>query len=875
MNRHTKRSPSPLLLLDSSQLRLRSRPPNATRHFNATARFSMSGDKSVSNGTLSKRILTPSNNEAINDLVIETARQLGAEGKRVINAHSRSDDIEFEWVTDSSAKEEPVESLMSFEGVDLSAVQTALRRAAERHVERERMPNVADPPMVIDLVSSDTSKNQLIPENCSTGYNSYIHSSTTDALMNIELQQTTVLSSGSMHDYAPQSSSNPSQHISETARDASADLWSPLSGDSAVLLYGARNCSVNNVSLHEANRASDARHAHHQLSDCNIGRENLRKEECFLYGRAESEVLGSRSQAPSPTSVGSLEASTEEQSACVKPTQPSREAMAHERVNALLGDFAALHTSGEEDELSDGDEDPTNASERYAAPAFQPLPTASGIQQSSVAAQSIGLEAQAAQASGRPVDWFEQSRMPSRSSDALEHHSRIASDVGQHSTLIRDKRPAPSNRDASGSSTSQSARVALHERPSKRACSGNSSKWSLREDPEGESSSSDESDLPARNPFARARRRHLKRQMQQPRVTSNASARGTTRSSSIVCEVNIPRTKFARGRRVLAPADSSLPFTTVAMRGDVHFIDQESLRRQSKRSLPFYCPDDTPDPHVVDACLLEDNTVVLGYDKGPCQASLICLVDQIPRRIDLAYRAHSTVQESTSEQAALPILGLSALAPFGGSSLRFLSGGFDKSIHVWTLKRAVDSYTANSHRLKITHSQRVQSLAYRPHDEMVFSCAGTLIYQTNITAKIAPDPIRVSDGRILQVHIHPQAPKVVVLEVDHLDHQVLVYDTRRADFKQTPSLRFGYRDPNTQPRSGFLKGSTRNSWFARPYGDAAEGVVRVWDYRRHDNVVACFHQARLDPIAHTVLSGSNVIAYGGQSVTIWDINSSA
>ncbi|KZT72589.1 hypothetical protein DAEQUDRAFT_592048 [Daedalea quercina L-15889] len=159
-------------------------------------------------------------------------------------------------------------------------------------------------------------------------------------------------------------------------------------------------------------------------------------------------------------------------------------------------------------------------------------------------------------------------------------------------------------------------------------------------------------------------------------------------------------------------------------------------------------------------------------------------------------------------------------------------------------------------------------------DETVFACGGKSISAANISTLHAPKPVRVSDGRILQVHVHPQDTRVVILETDHLDNQVLVFDTRKGSFHCRPTLQFGHRDehaPDIVRR--FVKGSTLNSYFARPYTNSEMSVVRVWDYRKATAVVACFQEEHPAPIVHAVLSGSDLLAYGGHSVTIWKTSS--
>ncbi|KAI9001188.1 hypothetical protein BD414DRAFT_473889 [Trametes punicea] len=195
------------------------------------------------------------------------------------------------------------------------------------------------------------------------------------------------------------------------------------------------------------------------------------------------------------------------------------------------------------------------------------------------------------------------------------------------------------------------------------------------------------------------------------------------------------------------------------------------------------------------------------------------------------------------------------------------------------------------------------------------------------------------------MHVHPQDPRLIALEVghkgtrytvlsrssssasrpdqcgahtscgqqiDHMDNQVHLYDTREGGFGRKPWLEFGYRSVPPKPRSTssrsagyafvpkqgsrYIRGSTVNSLFARGYND---GVVLVWDYRngaqkvRADmatrlpllsltfpshwrlptvqRVLERFQFQRPGGVVHTVLAGSDVIAYGGYSVTFWSM----
>ena len=70
-------------------------------------------------------------------------------------------------------------------------------------------------------------------------------------------------------------------------------------------------------------------------------------------------------------------------------------------------------------------------------------------------------------------------------------------------------------------------------------------------------------------------------------------------------------------------------------------------------------------------------------------------------------------------------------------------------------------------------------------------------------------------------------------QTDQIENQVLVYDTRKGGFHHRPALQFGHRSsPHAENNTRFMKGSTLNSFFARPYNEGDKGAVRVWDYRK-------------------------------------------
>ncbi|EIW61716.1 uncharacterized protein TRAVEDRAFT_115203, partial [Trametes versicolor FP-101664 SS1] len=138
-----------------------------------------------------------------------------------------------------------------------------------------------------------------------------------------------------------------------------------------------------------------------------------------------------------------------------------------------------------------------------------------------------------------------------------------------------------------------------------------------------------------------------------------------------------------------------------------------------------------------------------------------------------------------------------------------------------------------------------------------------------IDARAPTEPARVS-GKVTQVHVHPQDPHIVALEIDHMDYQVHFYDTRTRGFGRKPWLDMSSTSASapasSAPKLGsrYIRGSTVHSLFARGYAD---GVVLVWDLRNGAQKRA--HFKRPAEVAHTVLAGTDVVAYGGYSATFW------
>jgi hypothetical protein len=107
---------------------------------------------------------------------------------------------------------------------------------------------------------------------------------------------------------------------------------------------------------------------------------------------------------------------------------------------------------------------------------------------------------------------------------------------------------------------------------------------------------------------------------------------------------------------------------------------------------------------------------------------------------------------------------ISCLAPVRSdsthSTVNFISGGYDKSIHLWTVRG--EGFEVSSERI-IAHKAVPYALACRGR-KVMFSAGKSLL--TTEMEHLSAEPESVSFSNIIhQIHVHPQAQNVTILEV--------------------------------------------------------------------------------------------------------------
>lgn len=96
---------------------------------------------------------------------------------------------------------------------------------------------------------------------------------------------------------------------------------------------------------------------------------------------------------------------------------------------------------------------------------------------------------------------------------------------------------------------------------------------------------------------------------------------------------------------------------------------------------------------------------------------------------------------------------------------RFLSGGGDGTIRMWTLTRSQGhNVEGTSTYLSLSPDLSIRCLAYQVSTDQVFVGHSSHISCANLESPKAPKPTLLS-APPHQIHIHPQAPQVVILEV--------------------------------------------------------------------------------------------------------------
>ncbi|KAG5220886.1 hypothetical protein IMY05_C4500000700 [Salix suchowensis] len=227
--------------------------------------------------------------------------------------------------------------------------------------------------------------------------------------------------------------------------------------------------------------------------------------------------------------------------------------------------------------------------------------------------------------------------------------------------------------------------------------------------------------------------------------------------------VDIPTAAHSRARRLLVPKSVHVPLTTISMRADAQFINHTKRCRISAYSLPF----EGSYRHVEDACIIGD-TVVIGYRDSPFQISLIDHLE--PHLIHLREQERQPALENINarpHRQKASHVGISCLC--GMPNARFLSGGYDHAIHLWTTKRTNHGGLTASVQHLSTLSATPNSLGYREYDGVLLAGFGQWVAAVNLERSTAKPQMAKLSNVIHQIHQHPSDPNLTIFEASGME----------------------------------------------------------------------------------------------------------
>lgn len=140
---------------------------------------------------------------------------------------------------------------------------------------------------------------------------------------------------------------------------------------------------------------------------------------------------------------------------------------------------------------------------------------------------------------------------------------------------------------------------------------------------------------------------------------------------------------------------------------------------------------------------------------------------QRPYQIDIGHRGHTTdIERREHWDPAVPNPDVAAMAAMAHEHYRrFLTSERNgRAVRMWTVDGQGRDLEATSVGLPFSPKHPVGCLAYRKVDDCVFMCHQRHIYSARVEDTKASEP-KLLSAMPRQVHIHPQNPNIVILEV--------------------------------------------------------------------------------------------------------------
>ncbi|CAO3646659.1 unnamed protein product [Mucor hiemalis] len=161
----------------------------------------------------------------------------------------------------------------------------------------------------------------------------------------------------------------------------------------------------------------------------------------------------------------------------------------------------------------------------------------------------------------------------------------------------------------------------------------------------------------------------------------------------------------------------------------------------------------------------------------------------------------------------------------------FVTGGYDKSVYLWSLKREspVDNFTPNGvHRLNIKHTSAVYSLCYDKFKNVLLSGGSDerlVIY--DVQASTSVRELRLSQ-RVSQIIQSKANPNIMLLTTTNRADQFCIYDQRVPGYEGI-KLRFGQMEEETLSR--FIRPDMHENGYMVCCGAQGSSRLNFWDLR--------------------------------------------
>ena len=143
-----------------------------------------------------------------------------------------------------------------------------------------------------------------------------------------------------------------------------------------------------------------------------------------------------------------------------------------------------------------------------------------------------------------------------------------------------------------------------------------------------------------------------------------------------------------------------------------------------------------------------------------CPLKVLIVYEQgKPEMVNVACSPHSTGPRYQDTQRR----GVTCLAAIHAKDghIKFLSGGYDGTVHKWLA--GVEKLDEPRFEKVVSHGACIMALAYRDRDRSVVASVQKTLHITDLNRQRTRDYAFSND--IQQIHIHPQASYVTLLEV--------------------------------------------------------------------------------------------------------------